>query len=110
MEDERPLVVDLDELRQVLLRLLDVDVRVARVVKDAEEAVDADVDARRLQKRFVVRLDDDPLFLEQSSNRSVGKDHGAILRRRFLEPVSDTGFCQAPIAPKSARGCDELDY
>src|SRR5262245_66302644 len=59
VEDERPLTIDLDELRELLLRLLDVDVRVARVVEDAEEAVDADVDARRLEKMRVVGVDAD---------------------------------------------------
>src|SRR5205823_13023159 len=65
VEDERSLVVDLDELRQLLLRLLDVDERVARVVEDAEEAVDAHVDAGRLQQRLIIGLDLDPPFLEQ---------------------------------------------
>ena len=72
-------LVDLDELGQVLLRLLDVDVRVARVVEDAEEAVDADVDARRLEQRRVVRIDPDPPLVEQPRDGSVGKDHAAIL-------------------------------
>ena len=44
-------VVDLDELGQLRLLGLDVDERVAVVVEDAEEPVDADVDARRLQQR-----------------------------------------------------------
>src|SRR5919201_956197 len=57
VEDERLLVADLDELRQILLRLLHVDERVARVVEDAEVAVDADVDARGLEERVVIRLD-----------------------------------------------------
>jgi len=54
VEDER-LRVGLDELGQVLLRLADVDERVARVVEDAEVPVDADVDARGLEQRLVVR-------------------------------------------------------
>ena len=48
MQDERLVTGNLDKLGQLLLRLLDVDERVARVVEDAEEAVDAHVDARRL--------------------------------------------------------------
>ena len=51
VEDERRLAVDLDELGEVLLRFLHVDERVARVVEDAEVAVDAYVDARRLEER-----------------------------------------------------------
>ena len=79
VEDERPLLVDLDELGQVLLRLLDVDERVARVAEDAEVAVDADVDARRLEQRRVVRVDLDAALVEQALDGSVGKDHAAIL-------------------------------
>jgi hypothetical protein len=33
-------------------------------MEDAEEAVDADVDARGLEQRFVVGIDDDPSFVE----------------------------------------------
>src|SRR5262249_35547570 len=76
VEDERPVVGDLDQLGQLLLRLLDVDERVARVVEDAEEAVDADVDARRLEERLVVGLDPDPVCLEKTPDRSVGEDNG----------------------------------
>jgi hypothetical protein len=77
MEDERRLVVDLDQLRQVVLRLADVDVRVAGIVEDAEEPVDAHVDARRLQQGVVVRIDLDPPLFEQTPDRPVGQDHGA---------------------------------
>src|SRR5438034_11455420 len=84
MQDER-IVVDLDELGQLLLRLLDVDVRVARVVEDAEVAVDADVDARRLEERSVIRIDLDPAVGDEALDRAVGQDHTLILssvRRR----------------------------
>jgi len=47
-EARRAVVIDRDLLGQLLLRLLDVDERIARVVEDAEVAVDAYVDARRL--------------------------------------------------------------
>jgi hypothetical protein len=67
--------LDLHELGQVLLRLLDVDVRVARVVEDAEVAIDPYVDARRLEKRFVVGVDLDPSLVDQPPNRAVGEDH-----------------------------------
>ena len=79
VEDERLLAVDLDQLRQVLLRLLHVDVRVARVAEDAEVAVDAHVDARRLEQRLVVRVDPDPALGQQAPDRPVGEDHGPIL-------------------------------
>ena len=87
VQDEGPLLVDLDELGQVLLRLLDVDVRVARVVEHAEEAVDADVDARRLEQRLVVRIDPDPALVEQPRDGSVGKDHAAILSCSLRGPL-----------------------
>src|SRR6266480_3463903 len=83
MEDERPVVVDLDQLRQLFLGLLDVDKRVARVVEDAEEAVDANVDARRLEEPLVVRVDLDAALLEQAADRPVGEDHAAILRASY---------------------------
>ena len=75
MEDERVLVVDLDELGQLRLLDLDVDERIAVVVEDAEEPVDADVDARRLEKRLVVRVDLDPPLGEQAGDRRVGEHH-----------------------------------
>src|SRR5437763_1556591 len=54
MEDERLVVSDLDELSEVFLRLFDVDEGEARVVEDAEEAVDAHVDAGRLQQHLAI--------------------------------------------------------
>ena len=72
-------LVDLHELGQVLLRLLHVDERVARVAEDAEVAVDADVHARRLEQRLVVGLDLDAALVEQARDRAVGEDHGPIL-------------------------------
>ena len=75
VQDERPVAVDLDQLGQLLLRLLDVDERVARVVEDAKEAVDAHVDARRLEQRLVVGVDPDPTLREQPPDRPVGEDH-----------------------------------
>ena len=71
--------VDLDELRQVLLLALDVDVRIARVAEDAEEPVDAHVEARRLHQGGVVGVDRDPARGDQARDRSVGENHGAIL-------------------------------
>src|SRR4051794_10256264 len=73
VEDERLLARDLDELGQLLLRLLHVDVRVARVVEDAEEAIDPHVEARRLQQSLVVRVDPDPSLAYQPLDRPVGE-------------------------------------
>src|SRR5215208_6049492 len=86
MEDEGVLSVDLDELRQVLHRLLDVDERVAGVVEHTEEPVGADVDAGGLDQVLVERVDLDPALGELAADRSVGQDHGAILgAKRFLQ-------------------------
>ena len=75
VEDEGLVVVDLDELGQVLHRLLDVDVRVARVAEDAEVAVDANVDARRLDEALVERVDSDAPLGHEAADRAVGEDH-----------------------------------
>ena len=80
------LAVDLDELGQLLLLDLHVDVRVPVVVEDAEEPVDADVDARRLQERRIVRIDLDSALREAAGDRRVGEDHGAILGATILDP------------------------
>ena len=79
MEDERPVVVDLDELGQILLRLLHVDVGVARVVEDPEVPVDADVHTGRLKQRRVVGLDLDAPLFEKPRDGSIGENHAAIL-------------------------------
>ena len=69
----------------LLLLLANVDVRVSVVVENAEEAVDPDVDAGRLEERVVVRVDLDAPFLEQARNRAVGEDHGGrFYGRRML--------------------------
>jgi hypothetical protein len=44
-------------------------------VEDAKEAVDAHVDARGLEQRFVVRVDADAILLEEAPDRPVGEDH-----------------------------------
>ena len=75
VEDERVLVVDLHELGQLRLLDLDVDERIAVVVEDAEEPIDADVDARRLEERRVVRIDLDLPLGEVAGDRRVGEHH-----------------------------------
>ena len=80
MQDEGLLTLDLDELRQLLLRGLDVDERVARVAENAEIAVDAHVQAGRLHQTRIVRIDTDPALVEQAPYGAIGEDHAAILR------------------------------
>ena len=77
VEDERLVAVDLDQLGQLLHRLAHVDVRIAGVVKDAELAIGAHVDARRLDQRLVERIEDDPAGLDLGANRPVGEHHRA---------------------------------
>ena len=55
VEDERAVVADLDQLGEVLLRLLRVDVGRRVVAEDAEVAVDVEVDRRRLHAAVVER-------------------------------------------------------
>ena len=98
VEDERRVAVDLDQLGQVLLRLLDVDVRVTGVVEDAEVAVDADVDARRLEQRLVVGVDPDAPLVDQPPDRPVGENHGADCRVESVIVRSRTGLAEPLLA------------
>ena len=89
VKDERIAVLDLHELRQPLLLALDVDVGIAVVAKDPKQAVDANIEARRLHQRRVVRIDHDPALVDQSRDRPVGENHGAILTRERIRRVPD---------------------
>jgi hypothetical protein len=80
MEDERLVPDHLDELREALLLRLHVDERIAGVAKDAEIAVDAYVEARRLHEGRLVRIDADPTLVEESPDGAIREDHEAILR------------------------------
>jgi len=71
MEDERRSVLDLDELGQVFLLLANIDIGVAVVVENPELAVDANVDARRLEQRIVVGIDLDAAFLQATRDRPI---------------------------------------
>ena len=77
VEDERPVLLDLDLLGQLFLGLLDVDVRIARVVEDPEVPVDAHVDARRLEERRVIRVDLDAAVGDEPLDGAVGENHRA---------------------------------
>ena len=85
MQDERLVTCDLDLLGQLLLRLLDVDERIARVVEDPEVPVGADVDAGRLQQPLVIGVDADATFVDEPGDRAIGQDHGRFFHQRLGE-------------------------
>src|SRR6266550_3180304 len=91
--------VHLHELRQLLLLDLDVDVRVAVVVEDTEEPVDANVDARRLEELGLVGVDLDASLCQIAGNRRVREDHAAILRATIRDPRDS---CVGPRLPRRA--------
>jgi hypothetical protein len=120
VEDERPVVVDLDQLSQLVLGLLDVDEGIAGVVEDPEVPVDPHVDRGRLEQGFVVGIDLDPALSEEPRDRSVGEDHGSILGsglsslrfgvfagkfRPVAGPTRDGAYCPVPwfSSPSIAR-------
>ena len=78
VEDERGVVLDLDDLGQVFLGLLRVDVRRGVVAEHPEVAVDVQVHGRRLHIPILDRVDDDPLGREASrmerSDRITGRE------------------------------------
>src|SRR5918994_533197 len=113
MEDERRLIIDLDELRQLLLLLLDVDVRVPGVAEDAEVAVDTHVEAGRLHQRLVVRLHVDPLLGVTATAtlgaRFVIDDDGAAVARPEQQPAKKVAAKPVPVKqpralPDEVRG------
>src|SRR5688500_9260949 len=92
MEDERLVALDLDQLGEALHRRADVDIRIARVVEDAELPVDADVDAGGLDEPRIVWIDDDPAGRQLCLDGAVGQDHG---------DGSLVGGLVSPLCPKA---------
>ena len=76
VEDEGSLVVDLDEAGELLEVLLHVDDGHRVVEEDAEVAVEAHVDRRRLHERVVGRFEDDAAGGQLLADAPVGQDHG----------------------------------
>ncbi len=77
MEDERLVLIDLDELRELLEVLLHVDMAHRVVAEHAEPPVEAQVDRRGLEPGRVERVDDDPARVEVFADGAVGEDHFA---------------------------------
>ena len=70
------LAVDLDEFGQLLHPLLGKSMRgIARVAKDAEEAIDPHVDTRRLNEPVVEGGDPDLSGSQKPADRPVGENH-----------------------------------
>jgi hypothetical protein len=74
MEDERVVVGDREQLREIRLRRADVDVGISIVPKDPERAVEMEVDRRGLQILGVVRLDLDATLVERRADIPVRED------------------------------------
>ena len=85
VQNEAAFAPDLDQLGEVFLRELRVDVGRRVVAEHPKEAVDAQVDRRRLHAAVHQRVDDDAALGERLVNRDVGEEHGPTLRgaRRF---------------------------
>ena len=74
MEDERLVVRDRQELRQIGLRRSHIDVGVAVIPKDPERAIQVEVDRRRLQVLWVVRVDAHVAALERRADVAIRQD------------------------------------
>ena len=85
--------------QKVVHRLLDVDVGVAGGVEGAEAAVQADVDAGRLDGVVVQRLDDQPAGVDRLPQAPVGEDH---LEGSQGEGCCSAAFCHGFVAPAQA--------
>ena len=77
MQDERVVALGLDLGRQLVLLLPRVDVGVAGVLEDAEEAVQPDVDARGLQHGRVPGVEHQPSGLQLLAQVGVREQHAA---------------------------------
>ena len=77
MEHERLAVLRADLLGEVVEVSGEVDVGLRGVLEDEERVVQAKVDARRLEARFVERIDDDAPGADLLEDRAVGEDHQA---------------------------------
>ena len=74
----------LDQLGQVFLLLGRVDEPVPVVLEDPEVAVEAQVDARRLDHGGVVRVDADPAGLDLCTEITIAEEHARRYREAWL--------------------------
>ncbi len=87
VDEERLVVLDLDGLREIVAGLADVDVGAVGLAEDAEDAAEAEVDARRLDGVGVQRLDDEPSRRQLLPDRPIAEHH----RRPSSAAHSSTG-------------------
>lgn len=75
MQDERLVLLRLDQPREI--RLLDrrIDVRVSMVLEDPEVTVQTDIDAGRLDHLRLKGVDSDPSGFDLSNDVTIGKQH-----------------------------------
>src|SRR5215469_5051112 len=79
MKDEGFLPVRLDQSGQVGLLDGGVDVRILVILEDAEVAVQADVNARRLDQIWIVRIEADPSGVQLGPDVAVREQHAGNL-------------------------------
>ena len=82
VKDERLVVLRLDEVGEFRLVLGRVDKRILVVVEQPEVAVEAHVDARRLDHGGVIGVEPDPPSLEFGLDVAVGEQHEKRLAER----------------------------
>ena len=94
VQDERLVALGLDQPGEVGLLVRRVDVRVAVVLEDPEEAVDAHVDRRRLDHPLVEGLEDHASGRDLGLDVAVGEQHGreASGRRSGPRPTQDSAL------------------
>src|SRR5207253_4364757 len=75
MEDEGRAAAHLHELGDVVEWIREVDVRVLARAEHAKEAIEADVDRRRLHARGVEGIDADPARSDRRTDVTIRQDH-----------------------------------
>ena len=98
-EHERLALLRLDEGGQVVLAHRRVDVGVAGVVEDAEQVVQPDIDARRLDQAFLERIDAKSSRGDFGTDVAIGEQHATSVAAEVLAfvitGVSQIGRCSS---------------